>query len=257
MFESILDPILSPLLKLPPLLSILIISTSISVFITLIYKFTTNQELMKSLREKLKEHQKEIKEHRNNPQKAMETQKKAMQLNMEYMKHSFKSTLFTIIPIIIIFGWLNTHMAYYPLYPDIEFTTSAIFKSGVSGTVSLSAPNQLTLISDYKQEIENKIATWTLKGSEGEYIIDYMYQYTDSNDNTYNRTFSKEIIITNERIYKPVEKRINDNKLQMIKVNNEKIIYLNLFGWKLGWLGTYIIFSIIISTLLRKALKIH
>lgn len=248
MFESILDPLLSPLLNLPPLLSILIISTFISGFITLIYKFTTNQELMKSLREKLKEHQKEMKEHKDNPQKAMEIQKKAMQSNMEYMKHSMKSTLFTILPIIIIFGWLNTHMAYYPLYPDAEFNTTAIFKSGVTGTVGLEAPSEIEILSVNAQNIENGIATWTLKGPEGEYLLEYKYG---------DKAFTKDIIITNERVYKIVEKRVKDDKLKMIKVNNEKIIYLNLLGLKLGWLGTYIIFSIAISTLLRKLLKIH
>ena len=32
---------------------------------------------------------------------------------------------------------------------------------------------------------------------------------------------------------------------------------VSLFGWKPGWLGVYIIFSIIFSMVLRKLLKIH
>ena len=42
-----------------------------------------------------------------------------------------------------------------------------------------------------------------------------------------------------------------------IDVGNEKVIGLNLFGWKLGWLGTYIIFSIAFSLTLRKLLGLH
>jgi len=254
LLNPVLDPILSPLLKLPPLFSIFIISAFISVLITLIYKFTTDQELMKSLKEKMKEHQKEIRQHqKSNPQKAMELQKKAMESNMQYMMHSMKSTLFTIIPIIIIFGWLNMHMAYYPLKPDTEFITTAVFRQGIHGTVSISVPDELTLLSDYNQTIQNNIASWTLKGPEGEYILDYMYR----GEGTQSKTFSREIIITNERVYKPVDKRVNDDKLKIIRVNNKKITYINLFGWKIGWLGSYIIFSIVISTLLRKVLKIH
>jgi len=248
MFESVLNPVLSPLLYLPPLVSILIISTVISLFITLIYKFTTDQAKMKSLREKLKEHQKELKESRNNPQKAMEIQKRAMESNMEYMKESFKATLYTFIPIIIIFGWLNAHMLYNPLQPGQEFTTTALFKQGITGTVGLEVPSELELLSNKSQSIVNGMASWTLKGPEGTYILDYKYD---------NMTYSMDLLITTRKEYTPVQKPITDGKLQMLRLNNDKIIYLNLLGWKIGWLGTYIIFSIILSNILRKILKVH
>jgi uncharacterized membrane protein (DUF106 family) len=32
---------------------------------------------------------------------------------------------------------------------------------------------------------------------------------------------------------------------------------MNLFGWEVGWLGTYIVFSIVFSMGLRKILKLH
>jgi uncharacterized membrane protein (DUF106 family) len=203
---------------------------------------------MKSLKEKMKEHQKEMKEQRHDPKKVMEIQKKSMEHNMKYMMQSMRSTLFTILPIIIIFGWLNMHMAYYPLAPGEEFTVTAVFRNGVTGNVGLEVPPELELISEAKQGIEDNSAEWTIKGPEGEYILDVKYA---------DKTFAKEIKITNERVYELVEKRINDDKLRSIRIGNEKIIYINLFGWKIGWLGSYIIFSLILSTLLRKGLKIH
>jgi uncharacterized membrane protein (DUF106 family) len=248
MLETILNPVLSPLLYLPPLLSIIIISTFISLFITLIYKFTTNQSVMKDLRDRLKQYQDDIKKNKGDTKKALELQKKAMELNMEYMKHSFRATLFTIIPIAILFGWFNAHMAYYPLMPNEAFTTTAFFKAGVSGTVGLEVPEGIMLLSNKSQNIENGLASWDIQGTEGKYILDYKYG---------NKTFSKEIIITSERLYEPAEKQIKDTKIQLIKVNNEKVIYLNLLGWKLGWLGTYILFSIITSSILRKILKVY
>jgi uncharacterized membrane protein (DUF106 family) len=248
LLNPVLDPVLSPLLKLPPLLAIFIISAFISALITFIYKFTTDQELMKSLKEKMKEHQKQMKEERNNPQKVMEIQKKSMEHNMKYMMQSMKSTLFTILPIIIIFGWLNMHMAYYPLMPGEEFSVSAIFRNGVNGNVGLEVPSEIELLNDARQNISDNMATWNLKGPEGEYIIDIKYG---------DETFLKEIKITDEREYEPVEKKVNDDKLKSITVGNEKIVYINLFGWRIGWLGSYIIFSLVLSTLLRKFLKIH
>ena len=77
----------------------------------------TNQELMKSLKAEIKDFQKEMKGYKDDAVKMMELQKKAMQKNMKYMKHSMKPTLFTFVPIIIIFGWLRT--TYTPIGPLI------------------------------------------------------------------------------------------------------------------------------------------
>ncbi len=61
-FETLLDPIFSPLLNLPTLLAITLLSFLISLIITLIYKFATDQDLMKRLKEEMKELQKEMKD---------------------------------------------------------------------------------------------------------------------------------------------------------------------------------------------------
>ena len=126
-FESILNPIFSPLLNLPTLLAVIILSFLISLIITVVYKFTTDQNLMKQLKEEMKEFQKEIKELRKEPEKAMQVQKRSMQTNMKYMMHSMRSTLFSIIPIIIIFNWMNANFAYDPVLPGQDFTTSVYF----------------------------------------------------------------------------------------------------------------------------------
>ena len=103
-FENLLNPVFNPLLNLPTLWAVVILSFLISVIITLVYKYTTNQDLMKQLKDEMKEFQKEIKELRKEPEKAMQVQKRAMQTNMKYMMHSMRSTLFSFIPIIIIFS---------------------------------------------------------------------------------------------------------------------------------------------------------
>src|SRR3989344_6394446 len=140
MLNTLLDPVFNPLLQFPPLVGVLIISLIISVMITVIYKFTTNQSLMRDLKNEMKELQKETKELRSEPEKAMQVQKKAMETNMKYMMHSMKSTIFTILPIIIIFGWLNANLAYEPILPGQEFSVSATFAKGISGNISLYAP---------------------------------------------------------------------------------------------------------------------
>jgi len=248
MFETILNPIFGPLLRMPILWSIIIVSFVIALIVTLVYKWMTDQTLMKALKDDIKGFQKEMKEFKQDPKKVMEIQKKAMETNMKYMMHSFKPTLITFIPIIIIFGWMHANLAYEPIMPGQEFTTTVFFDQVTGGTIEIIVPENIELLSNATQEIQDNKATWALKGSEGEYLLEYTF-----NEQTYN----KELLITNQQAYKQPVKNIKQDNIKIIQIDNTKIRPLNLFGWQLGWVGTYIIFSIIFSMVLRKLMKLH
>jgi len=213
-------------------------------------KYTTNQSLMRDLKNETKEFQKEMRELKNDPKKMMEVQKKAMETNMKYMMHSFKPMIFTFIPIIIIFGWMNAHFAYYPIMPGEEFTASAVFEE-LDGNITLVSHDGIELLSDAAQSTDAKTVTWRLKGEqEGDYTLWFDYE---------GKEHSKELSITNEKSYKEPMKRINEGNLKAIQIDHKPVKVLNLFigGWKLGWIGTYIVFSLIFSMVIRKKLKIY
>jgi len=229
---------------------VVIISLIVSVIIVVIYKFMTDQNLMKELKDEMKELQNEMKTLRDNPQKMMEVQRRAMQTNMKYMGHSMKSTLVTFIPIILIFGWMNAHVAFEPIVPNEEFSIDVSFDKNSVGTVKLTVPEGVEIVGENTKEI-GKSVTFFLKGAEGDYIDQNALQFEFNEQIVY-----KELIITNEQRYaNPLENGKGD--LKRVQINNKKTIVLNLFGWRLGWLGTYIIFSIIFSMILRKILKVY
>ncbi len=240
------------ILKIPSFWAILIISFVITLVITLVYKFTTDQNKMKKLKEDMKEYQKKIKTlSKENPEKALKLQQEAMKHNMEYMKHSFKSTLYTFIPIIIIFGWLNAHMAYYQIMPNQEFKVTAYFAQGYALTVSLSSIPELDILGNSTQPIIDGKAEWGLKGEEGEYKLTINYN---------NEAYEKSLIISPERKYAPPEQRITNSKLQKIVIGNEKIYPLgeiSILGWRPSWLWAYIILSVLLSMGLRKLFSIY
>jgi len=248
MFEGVLSPVFDPLLSLPMLWVVVIMALIITFLITLIYKFTTNQNLMKELKNEMKELQKEMKELKSNPQKMMEVQKKAMQTNMKYMSHSMRSMLFTFIPIILIFGWMNSHLAYEPILPGQEFTTSVLFYDNVKGGVKLTIPEGISASGKLDKTIEDTAIKWVLKGNEGEYLLEY---------NINGKGYTKELLITKEQSYAKPIKIVKDKTVRQISIDNNKMKVLNLFGWKLGWLGSYIILSIIFSMVLRKLFKVY
>ena len=247
-FDNLLNPVLGPLLNLPSLWAVVLLSFLISLIITLIYKFTTNQSLMKDLKDEMKAFQKEIKELRNEPQKAMEVQKRSMKVNMKYMSHSMRSTLFTFIPIILIFGWMTTHLSYDPILPGQDFTTTVVVGKDISGEIELSAPEGLIIEGSAVKEVKDSEVKWVLNGKEGEYLLEYLFN---------NQKYTKDVLITEGKSYAAPIKNINDGNIGVIKVDNKKNLVLNLFGWKIGWLGTYIIFSLIFSIVLRKIIKVY
>lgn len=248
--DTIFNPWLGPVLNLPPFWAILIISAGITLLITIVYKYTTNQKEMKTIKEDLKKYQKEMRKEKD-PKKMMATQKKALDLNMKYMMSSFKSTIYTFIPIIIIFAWLNMHIAYYPLYPDQDFTVTAQFGQGAKGNITMTAVPDLTIDSSTQEIVDGK-AVWTAKGGAGEYKLVFDYNTEE---------YEHKILITEERTYLAPEKPIKDSKLKLIVIGNEKVHpfgdNFNLFGWYPGWLATYIVFSLVFSTAFRKLFKVY
>ena len=249
---SFLDPVLNflfdPLLGLSYFWAILILSLLISLLITLIYKWTTDQNLMKQLKQETKELQKEMKQLKAHPEQMTKVQKKMMETNMKYMTKSFKPMLYTFLPIILIFGWMNAHLAYIPLAPGQEFIVTTVFTDSNLGNVSMTVPEGITLLSGATQTIAAKEASWAMKGDEGEYLLEVTYR---------GQSYTKNMQITTEKVYAPVQKRVRDGELRAIVIQNKPVKILNLFGWKLGWLGTYIIFSIISSMGFRRMLKVY
>lgn len=247
-YFDFLNIIFAPLLKLPLLWAVVALSLIVSLIIILITKYTTDQVLMKKLKDDLKAHQKQIKELRNEPAKAMEVQKKAMELNMKYMMHSLKPTIITFIPIILIFGWMSSTFAFEGIKPQQEFSVTAFFEKNANGEAELIVAEGVIVVGDKTKKIEDGKATWALKGAEGEHLLEFIYNREKQ---------QKNILITNNGRYIEPVKKISNSQFKSIQINYTPKKILNLFGWKLGWLGTYIIFSIIFTMALRKIMKVY
>jgi len=94
-----------------PRTSIILISALATLVSSLLMKWFTNQEHLKSLKSRQKEIQKELKEHRKNGNisEMEKLNKEMMELSLQLMKSSFsfKQILVTIIPFLILFSWIR------------------------------------------------------------------------------------------------------------------------------------------------------
>jgi uncharacterized membrane protein (DUF106 family) len=249
--NPIFDFLFGWLLPMPPFWSILIVSLIMSLIVLIITKYTTDQDLMKRLKDEQKELQKEIKTLKDNPEKMMQVQKKQMESSMKYMTQSFKPMIFTFIPIIIIFGWISANLAYEPIMPGQEFSIKVQFEKGATGTINATAPEGITLTSDAGKQVSDGISIFTFKGNEGDYIspgIDF---------NVNGKTYTQEVKITAKRAYTNPLKSVRDGTVRQIETVQDKTQVIKIGSFSLSWIWSYIIFSIIFSSVLRKWMKVY
>src|SRR3989344_8657259 len=148
--ENVLNPVFSPLLALGPFVTVITLSLLLSLSITLVYKYFTDQQMMKAAREEVKQLQAEMKKHKDDPKNMMDIQKRMMSRNMQLMKSSFKPTLITFLPLIIIFGWLQGALSFAPLLPGQEFSVQAMVQEGQTMPLLLTAPEGVAVLSEAK-----------------------------------------------------------------------------------------------------------
>ena len=249
---SFLDPVLNFmfgwLLNFSPFWAVLVLSFAISLLIVLVYKYTTNQTLMKSLKEEIKSLQKSMRELRQEPEKMVEVNKKAMEANLKYMTHSFKPMLFTFLPIIVIFGWMNSSLAFEPIGQQQEFTMTALFEKGATGNITVHAPAGLSIVGASTKELSDGKSIFTFKGLEGLYGVAFEFR---------EKQYVKEVLIGKERKYIDPVLPVNEGGIKSITTDHEKTKVIKIGSFWLSWLWSYILFSIVFSLGLRKLLKVY
>ena len=242
--DSFFDAILGNLVGSNPKLALVVISFAIAMFTTLAYKYFSNQDELKKIKEDVKSMQAEAKEHKDDQKKAMEINKQIMQRNMESFKHNIKPMVITFLPIILIFGWLSANLAYEPLGPGEQFEFHANFYD-LTGMASLSSES-VAVIGESEQEIKDEAISWILEAPDdpGQYTLDLEYK---------DVVYTHDILISEEQKYLNPEQKIEKEGLKSVGVSQDKLKLF--FGF--GWLGSYILLSIVFSIALKKILKVH
>lgn len=113
-----------------PKTTVIVIAVLVTLAMTLITKYTTNQKRMKELKAQQKEHQKKMKELKGDVKALEKLNKEIWEVSMELMRHSFKPLLITMIPLLILLWWVRT------LFAETTIATSWIWWYILGGIVS-------------------------------------------------------------------------------------------------------------------------
>jgi uncharacterized membrane protein (DUF106 family) len=243
-------------MNLPYFWIILIVSLLATLLTTIIYKYTTDQKRLKEIKKEMKELKIKLSKNKKDQKKVMSIQKEMLDHNMVMMKQSFKSMLYTFIPLILVFTWMAATMAFEPVQPNSNVTINAVISNSYPGELtavkisSIPATNITRNLGYAPDNEKNKEIQWIMQTKEvGTYTI--MIE---------SETFkqSKEILVTTGRKYSTPVSVYKESQLKQIIVGNEKvrpmpgIPVLKNFGW----LGTYIVLSILLSIGIRKLMDV-
>ena len=103
--HAILNPTAGTLLNLNLMWGMITLIFLITLAMTLIQKYGTDQETLRELKKEQKILQEEAKKYREHPEKLMEFQKKQMEFIPKTLKLSMRPIMITGIPLILFFRW--------------------------------------------------------------------------------------------------------------------------------------------------------
>jgi uncharacterized membrane protein (DUF106 family) len=247
------DVVFGWLLVIPPFWSIMLLSLLVSLIIVVITKFTTDQDLMKRLKGESKELQKQMKTLKDHPEKLMAVQKQQMEMSMKMMRQSFRPMIWTLIPILLIFGWMQDRLAYEPIMPGQEFSVKLQFEKGVGKLlINATAPEGIVITGAAGKEVTDGVAIFTFRAeNEGHYTAPGLTFNINGKD------YVKDVMVTTKRAYAKPLKMVGDDVVRSIETVHEKLKVIRVGAFSLTWFWSYIIFSIFFSSVLRKLLKIY
>lgn len=102
---------INELINANPKVAVICLSIGVTLLMTLVTKFFTDQIKMKELKGRQKELQKKSKEVRGDLKEMEKINQEILAISMEMMKHSFKPLLITMIPLFVIFWWAKNSFA--------------------------------------------------------------------------------------------------------------------------------------------------
>ncbi|MFH1125862.1 MAG: EMC3/TMCO1 family protein [Candidatus Altiarchaeota archaeon] len=241
---------------------ITVISVGLALMSLIVRKVVVDQEKFKKQREDMKELNKQMKEAQKegDTKRISETYSKLMQINSEVMKQSFKPMIFTLIPFLLIFGWMRGSY-------DATMTNVVLVNPIPDGVVlkdlNVSEEgfyNQSAGMLVWKRGIVQPGNSSTLSA---EFLLEGAQTPLDKPAALYYKSATEEIrepIESNKTegivFLQTVESKGNRVRITLYYNNAKSNIVAGLMGFELGWLGWYFICSMMASLILNKIFKV-
>jgi uncharacterized membrane protein (DUF106 family) len=108
-FHNILDPALNPLLSWSVFWGMTFIVFVITLVMTFVQKYGTDQETLKYIKKEQKRIQADMKKYKEHPEKVMQLNKEQMEFMGKMFKLSMGSIVYTAIPFVLLIRWFSDY----------------------------------------------------------------------------------------------------------------------------------------------------
>ena len=107
--HAVLNPTFGTLLNYNATIGLIIITAIMSLILTLVQKYTTNQEELRKLRAEQKILQEEMKKYKDHPEKLMEFQKKQLEFIPKTFELTSRPLLYKVIHFVLFLRWFGDY----------------------------------------------------------------------------------------------------------------------------------------------------
>lgn len=251
------DLLLFPFRNMSPWVAMILVSLLTGLLMLWVYKYTSNQQGIKSVKDKIKAHLLELRLYKDNFQVTLQAQKKIIACNMRYMFYALKPMLVMMVPIVLMLIQIDLWFGYRPLRPGESVLLKVKLDRGPLQTdLTLQAPPGVEVETPALRIEEEKEVDWRVKGNkEGEYQLAFTVD---------NQTFTKQLVVFS---HKPLVKispaRVRNGFLDRLldpgeapipsglPVSRVDIVYpgqeMSFFGLPVHWLIVFFILSIVVG----------
>jgi uncharacterized membrane protein (DUF106 family) len=108
-FHRWLDPVLNPILGWNTFWGMTLIVLVITIIMTFVQKYATDQQALKYIKKEQKRIQTEMKKYREHPEKMMQLNKEQMEFMGKMFKLSMSSIVYTAIPFVLLIRWFSDY----------------------------------------------------------------------------------------------------------------------------------------------------
>lgn len=267
-FGKIFDVIFFPFRSMSLWVGMILISFLTALLMLLVFRLTSNQEGIRTVKNKIKARILEIRLFKDNLSVSLKAQGHILRLNLKYIAYSAKPLLVMIIPLILILIQLNLWFGYESLAPGQEAVLKAeleMDESLLDQEIKIEPSSGFSIETPPIRIEEQMEVNWRLRAKE-EGIHELWFTLNGNK-------FVKKVAVGLRPLSKISALKVQHNFLDELfnpgeaplsrglPVKTIEIRYpskqMNLFGWRIHWIIVYFALSIIFGFSFKGIFKVE
>lgn len=254
------DLVMAPLQRLSPSTSLLLLSAAMGILFLLVFRLTSNQDAIRSLRRRMGAHLLEFRLFQHSLGIQWSALSRMLLANLIYLRYAGRPLLLMLAPLSLALIHLNPWYGYRPLKPDETALVSLkLAGEGDLSKVRLETGEGLELVGKPLRAPHSGEVNWTVRPRrQGTQLLTFRFEGRQAQKRiiTSEQALARVSAVTPSRDFWDVLQHPGapplplDSFAERISVNYPAR-RIDLLGWEIHWL----VFLLIVSTLTALAFK--